>query len=449
VPARVSHRCFLKLYAFLACALVGGLAGRSGANQGGTTTSVLRCELTGTVDAGSAAYLSDCVEAAQRDGHRALLVRIDTPGGSLDATQRMVQSFLAAKVPILVWVGPAGARAGSAGTFLVLASHLAGMADATRIGAAHPVGLTGRDIEQADKHLAAKVENDAAAFAAAIARARGRNVEWAEKAVRESVSVPASEARQLKVVEMIAPSEEALLAASHGRTVIIDGSSVRLDTKSAQVIAMEPSFQQKLLHALANPTLAYLLLLVGGIGIAVELTSPGLILPGVVGVVSFVLAMVALAALPVRTGAVVLIVLGFALILAELFVASGLAGTAGVALLIVGGLFLIERVDQNWFSDRPLAIPARLVIPTAVLLGGASIFVLARVRHARGLPPQLGAIALVGQEGRALSTVNSAGGEVFIHGETWRATSERPVQPDSRVVVRSFDGLTLHVREAS
>src|SRR5512132_2732670 len=263
-PRCVPSRASLRRTAVLVAALAGASAF--------ARATVLRCELEGTVDAGSAAYLADCVRAAERDGDAALLVRIDTPGGSLEATQQIATAFLGARVPILVWVGPAGARAGSAGTFLVLASNLAGMAEATRIGAAHPVGLTGEDVGKKDEHLAAKVENDAAAFAVGIARARGRNAAWAERAVRESVSVGATEAQKLGVVELVAPSEAAFLEASDGRTVKIQDSDVRLATAGAEIVALQPSLQQRLLHTLANPALAYLLLLLGGFGILIELS---------------------------------------------------------------------------------------------------------------------------------------------------------------------------------
>jgi membrane-bound serine protease (ClpP class) len=414
---------------------------------GAERPSILRCELDGTLDAGTAAYLADCVKTAEQGEHHALLVRIDTPGGALAATQRVVQDFLAARVPVLAWVGPSGGRAGSAGTFLVLASHLAGMADATRIGAAHPVMLGGGDAGGGDPHSAAKLENDTAAFAESVARARGRNAEWAAKAVRESISVPATKARELGVVELVAASEDAFLAAADSRPVVVDGKSVKLHTQGAPVVSMELSFQQRLLHALANPALAYLLFLVGGLGIAIELTSPGMILPGVVGALCLVLAMMALATLPVRAGAVALLVLGVGLLVAELFVTSGIAGVAGVGLLVLGGVLLVERFSPGWFSDLPLVVPPRLIVPTAVLAGGASVFVLARLRQARALPPQVGEHALLGEQGQALTPISTTGGEVFVHGERWRAVSEKPVEEGRRVVVRSLDGLTLHVQE--
>jgi membrane-bound serine protease (ClpP class) len=433
---------------FVLALIIGSLPGLASSQPAAApSASILRCELEGTVDAGSAAYLSDCLEVAERDGHQALLLRLDTPGGALEATQRIVQAMMGAKVPVLVWVGPSGARAGSAGTFLVLASHLAGMAEATRIGAAHPVGITGGDIDQQGEHMAAKVENDAAAFAASIARARGRNAEWAEEAVRDSVSVPASAALELDVVEIVAPSEQAFLAAAQGREVMVGSQAVRLEIGSARLVELKPSLQQRLLHALASPALAYLLLLLGGLGIAIELTNPGMIVPGAIGVVAFLLAMMALATLPVRTGAVLLLVLGLGLIVAELFVSTGLAGATGAVLLVLGGLLLVERFEPGWFSDSPLAVPARIVVPTAVLAASASIFLLARVRQGQRLPPQLGAEALVGQEGRTLAPVDANDGEVFVHGERWRAISPRLIPPERRVRVRGFEGLTLHVEE--
>jgi membrane-bound serine protease (ClpP class) len=410
--------------------------------------SVLRCELAGTIDAGTSAYLVRCLQRAEKDGHQALLLRLDTPGGSLEATQQMVQGLLGARVPVLIWVGPAGARAGSAGTFLVLASHFAGMAEGTRIGAAHPVQWGGGDPGGRDnRHLAAKVENDAAAFAGAVARARGRNVEWAERAVRDSVSASAEEAVRLDVVEMMAPTEVALLASSDGKSLAVGERQVELRTRDADVVNLAPSLKERLLHALANPSLAYLLLLVGGLGLALEMTNPGMIIPGLSGTVCLVLALMAMAALPIRGGAVILVAIGLALLAAELFMGSGALGVSGALLMVLGGLFWLDHLDPRWFTDRSLAVPARLVIPTAVLAGAASIFVFSRVARSRHLPPQLGPGAMGGELGRTLTEVNMEGGEVFVHGERWQAVAAHPIPPDEEIVVLSSEGLTLRIQE--
>lgn len=410
---------------------------------------VSRCVLDGMVDAGSSAYLVDCVRRAQEAGHQALLVRLDTPGGELESTRAIVRAFLGARVPVLVWVGPSGARAGSAGVFITLASHLAAMAPGTNIGAAHPVvGLTGQDAEErGGKEMARKIENDAVAFAEAIAEQRGRNAEWAGKAVRQSESVPAEKALALHVIENVAPTQEAFLEWANGRAVTVDGTPVTLRTARAQVVELSPSLSQHALHVLAQPAVVYLLFLLAGLCIAVELTHPGLFAPGIVGVVSLVLALLGSSALPVRTGALVLLLLGVALIVAELFVTSGLLGAAGTVLLVLGGVFLVDRFDPGWYLDQPLRISLGTVLPTALFVAGAAVFLAFRAAEARRKPQLAGDVGLVGEAGQVLEAVSPSGGAVFVHGERWTAVSSTPIPLGARVVVRRVEGLTLFVDE--
>ncbi|MFY0563681.1 NfeD family protein [Archangium lansingense] len=410
---------------------------------------VSRCVLDGTVDAGSSAFLVDCVRRAQEAGHQALLIRLDTPGGELESTRNIVRAFLGARIPVLVWVGPSGARAGSAGVFITLASHLAAMAPGTNIGAAHPVvGLSGQDPEETGgKEMARKIENDAVAFVEAIAKQRGRNVEWAISAVRNSESVPAEKALALHVIEHVAPTQESFLEWANGRSVTVGDTPVTLRTANAQVVDLRPSFSQRFLHALAQPAVVYILFLIAGLGIAIELTHPGLFAPGVVGVVCLVLALLASSALPVRTGAIVLLLLGVALLVAELFVTSGLLGTAGLGLLVLGGVFLVDRFDPGWFLDSPLQVPLRTMLPTAVFVAGAAVYLAFRAAETRRRPQLAGDAGLVGEMGQVLDTVSPSGGEVFVHGERWAALSSSPLPAGTRVVVRRVEGLTLFVDE--
>ncbi|HVG63115.1 MAG TPA: NfeD family protein [Hyalangium sp.] len=412
---------------------------------------VSHCTLEGMVDAGSGAYLAECVRRAEEAGHAALLVRLDTPGGSLESTRDIVRAFLAARVPVLVWVGPSGARAGSAGVFITLASNLAAMAPGTNIGAAHPIiGLTGEDPEQAGgKELARKVENDTAAFAESIARQRGRNAEWAATAVRESVSIPSGRAVELRVVEQEAASEEAFLDWAHGRRVETAAGPTQLTTRDAQVVELSPSFSQRLLHTLAQPSVVYLLFLVATLGLMVELTHPGLFIPGLVGLVALVLALLASSALPVRGGAVILLVLGAGMLIAELFITSGLLGAGGALLLILGGVLLVDRFDPDWFTDRSVSwnVPLQLVLPTALVAAGFAVFVAFRSAESRRMPQRAGDLGLLDERGTTLSPVSAEGGEVFVHGERWRAISPTPIPRGAHVVVRRVDGLTLHIEE--
>lgn len=407
-----------------------------------------RCHLTDTVDPGSASYLVDCVQTAEAEGWNALLIHVDTPGGSLDSTREIVRAFLASKVPVLVWVGPAGARAGSAGVFVTLASHFAGMAPGTNIGAAHPVmGPTGEDPEKAGSHMAEKVVNDTAAFVESIATQRKRNAEWAVSAVRDSASITAEKAVELKVVEVLAPTERAFLDAANGRTFDLPEGPVTLATAGAELVDLEPTAKQRLIHWLANPSLAYLLFVVGGLGLAIELSHPGMIVPGVVGVICLILAMMAFSALPIQTGAIVLSLIGIGLIVAELFVASGLLGAAGVALLILGGVLLVDRFDTEWFVEPSFHMALWILLPAAIALGGTAVYVMLRAAQARREPQRGGDLGLIGTRGRALTEVGPRGGNVFVHGERWNAIASHSIPAGSPVVVRSLDGLTLHVDE--
>jgi len=406
------------------------------------------CSLDGTVDPGSAEYLRECVENATAQNARALLVVLDTPGGALEATRESVRAFLGAEVPVLVWIGPDGARAGSAGVFLTLAGHVAGMSPGTNIGAAHPVmGPGGADPGAAGSEMARKIENDTIAFARAIAEQRGRNADWAEAAVKESASVSAAEALKLGVIDVLASSREQLLEEVDGRTVKVGDRTVTLQTADATLEEIKPSLRQQVVHWLANPTLAYLLFLLGILGIAVELSNPGMIFPGVIGVISLLLALIAMSALPIQAGAVGLLVIGVGLLVAELFVSSGLLGVAGILLMGLAGVLLVNRFDPDWFVDPSFRIPLRLLIPSTVVLGGMAAYVVWRAAQGRRKPQLGGDAGMVGESGRALTEVGPEGGQVFVHGEIWAAHAEHPIPPNARVRVLSVDGLTLRVDE--
>ncbi len=435
------------LWGWLLVFLFGGLAAPAAPTS---PSFVARCELDGVVDTGSGAYLADCVERAEDGGASALLVTLDTPGGSLEATRAVVRAFLGSRVPVLVWVGPSGARAGSAGLFIALASNVSAMAPGTNIGAAHPVGWGGEDVEQGGGgQLARKVENDTVAFAEGIARQRGRNPEWAASAVRDSASAPADRAVELGVVELIAPTEAAFLASVDGRRVeVAGGDTVTLATREARVVSLEPGLSQRVVHALAQPSLVYLLFLVAALGLVVELSHPGAVAPGLTGGVALVLALMASATLPVRSGALVLMLAGVGLIIAELFVTSGLLGAAGVGLLILGGVFLVDRFEPGWFVEPSFRLPWGVLLPSALVLAGTAAFVAYRGAQTRRLPQRGGDAGLIGESGTALGPVTPSGGEVFVHGERWRAVSFTPIREGARVVVRAVEGLTLTVAES-
>jgi membrane-bound serine protease (ClpP class) len=439
------HRAWLAVLAGLL------LAAPSPSRSAAAQPTVARCELTGTVDAGSSAYLQSCIQRAHAAGHEALLIRVDTPGGSLDATRGLVGALLNAPLPVLVWVGPAGARAGSAGVFVALAAHVSAMAPGTNIGAAHPVmGPSGADPEAAGgKTMAKKVENDTVAFAQAIARERGRNEEWAAAAVRESESVLAARAVELRVVDLVATSEAELLAMADGRGVRLPSGEHRLSTRDAQLVTLAPALSHRVVHALANPTVAYLLFLVGAFLLVTELSNPGTFVPGILGGTCLVLALIAFSALPIRAGAILLLVFGVALIVAELFTAHGALALGGTVLLALGGALLIDRTEPGWLVDRTWGLPLQVILPTVAVIGGGAVYLVFKAAQTRRLPQRAGAAGLVGELGRVLLPLSAGGGEVFVHGERWRALAERDLPAGAEVVVRRVDGLTLFVEEVN
>lgn len=409
---------------------------------------VLVVEVKGAITGGTAEVFAGALARARDEAFDALLVTLDTPGGQLDATREIVQALLASPVPTLVWVGPAGARAGSAGVFLTLAASVAAMHPTSNIGAAHPVSGSGRDVEaEGGKDMARKVENDTAAFARSVAAARGRNADWAEKAVRESVSVTADEAVKLKVVDLEAPDVGALLAAVDGRTVTTGAGPARLALKGAAREPYRLTLRQRLLSFLADPNVLAILTLLGMLGIAVEFYHPGAIFPGVVGACCLFLAFLAMRIIPVNVGALLLVLVGVGLLVAEAYLpAHGLAGVGGAACLVAGTLFFIDTDSPGrWFDPGALALSPWVVWPTPVALAGVLGFMAFKVARGRSLPLQLGAPALLGARGEALSDVGPAGGEVFVHGEYWQARADAPIARGGRVRVVGVESLTVKV----
>ncbi|MFL5443805.1 MAG: NfeD family protein, partial [Myxococcales bacterium] len=280
-------------------------------------------ELRGSIDPGSGRYLIDAIHDAEASGAEALVVRLDTPGGLLSTTRDIVQAELSAKVPIIFWVGPPGARAGSAGVFLTLAAHVAAMAPSTNIGAAHPVGIGGTSGGKDDhgelEAMAKKIENDTAAFVRAIAERRSRNVDWAEKAVRESVSITASQAQKERVIDLLAEDVPELLQKIDGREIDLSGEKRRLHTAGAELRPVGWTVRDRILHTVANPEVAYLIAMLGVIGVLLEMFHPGTIVPGVVGAICLLIAAMSFQMLPVNAGALALVAAGVALLAAEMF----------------------------------------------------------------------------------------------------------------------------------
>ncbi len=409
---------------------------------------VLTLEIRGPITGGTAEYVEAGLAKARDGGYAALAITLDTPGGALDATREIVQAMLASATPTVVWVGPAGARAGSAGVFLTLAADVAAMHPTSNIGAAHPVTGAGRDVaEEAGKDMAKKVENDTAAFARSVAAARGRNADWAERAVRESVAITSADAVKQRVVDFTASDLRLALDAADGREVKTAAGESTLRTRGAALEPYEKTLRQKVLSFLADPNVLAILMLVGTLGVALELYHPGSFAPGIAGAVALFLAFVGMRVIPVNAGAVILLLVGAALLVVEAYVTThGLAGVAGTACLVVGLLFFVDQASPDYrFAPGTLTISPWIVWPTPIVVALALGFMAWKIADSRRRPLQLGAPGLVGSAGEALSDVGPAAGEVFVHGEYWQARSALPIPKGARVRVVSVDGLTVKV----
>ena len=422
-------------------------------------------------------YIADAIEHSESDGAVCLVILLDTPGGLLESTRAIVKRMMNAKVPIAVYVAPSGSRAGSAGVFITLAGHVAAMAPSTNIGAAHPVvmGEGGGPVkklirrlkraaeeEGADKKarrdkdkrgeveeeiveeeqldpMAQKVINDTVAWVTTIAKARGRNEEWARKAVTESFSVTETDAVEQRIVDLVAADVQDLLAQIDGRTVELAGVRVELRTKGADVVPMPMSKRQEFLAILTHPNIAYLLMMLGTLGLIFEFTHPGIGFPGIAGLICMLLALYAFQALPVSYAAVALIMLGLGLLIAELNVASyGLLAVGGVISLTLGSLMLFESPDPS------IRVSLHIVLPTVGTLAAIILFVVQRALNAHRRPVATGAQGIVGEIGVA-STDLSPEGRVFVHGEFWNAASPRPIPQGAKIRVIHVDGLKLLV----
>ncbi len=412
---------------------------------------VLLLDVKAPITTGTAEYIETGLARAKLEGYAAVAIALDTPGGHLEATRDIVQRMLASDVPVVVWVGPGGARAGSAGVFITLAADVAAMHPTSVIGAAHPVLGGGEDVEkQGGKDMARKVENDTAAFARSIATTRGRNADWAEKAVRESISATAEEALALKVVDVIAPDMAAALAFAEGRSYTRSGSAQVIHARDAQPERSEMTVRQRALAFLSDPNVIAILMMLGTLGIALEFYHPGGIIPGALGAFFLLLAFLSMKVIPVNAGAIVLILAGVALLVVEGYMTThGIAGLAGVALLGIGALFFIDRSSAEYrFDPATLTLSPWVVWPTPLALGAILGFVGWKVARSRKEKLQVGAPGMVGELGEATSDIGPDAGEAFVHGELWAARSPQPIAPGTSVRVREVRGLVLLVEAA-
>ena len=420
--------------AFFAPALTRALA----AGAAGHWVSVITID--GTINPAVADFLDDSIAAAQHDGADALVIQLDTPGGMLDSSRRMVKSILGSPVPIIVYVTPAGAAAASAGTFVTEAANVAAKAPPTTIGAAHPVEQGGQDITGA---MGTKVENFTVSWARSIAHQRGRNEDWTEEAVRHSVDIGEREALQKRVIDIVAPDLRSVLIQASGRKVQVAGGEVTLQLADAAAVPAHMTLGQRVLNALSNPNLVYLLMLGGIVGLYFEFAHPGVYLPGVAGAICLLLAFASFEVLPVNTVGLMLIALGVALLIAEAFVTSyGVFGIGGVTAFVIGSLFLIDTSKTNVQIDRSIIYGAAAAM-TIVILGLG--YVIARERRRQ---PRTGSEGLVGEIGEVRETIApGTPGKVFVHGEIWRAQSDEPLARGAQARITAVKGLEIRVRK--
>ena len=395
----------------------------------------------GIVDPVMARYIDRGIDEAEDTDARAVVLRLDTPGGLVTSMEEIVKRINASRVPVIVYVSPSGAQAASAGTFITMAGHVAAMAPTTRIGAASVVGAGGEDIEGT---LGEKITNDLAALIIGIAKERGRNEEWAEQAVREAIAVDSGEAVELNVVDFEASTLDSVLEQADGRTVRVgeEGREVTLRLLDAPVVFNDRTLIERFFAILSDPNIAFMLLSLGGIGIFLELLNPGILFPGVFGVIALVLAFFSLGTLPVNWAGVALIGLAFALFAAEVFVSGfGVLGIGGAVSLILGGLLLTSTANPDFQVNR------WLVIGIAAGIAAFFMIVVSTLISSRREPDGTGAPSFVGKHAVARSVLDPEG-IVLFEGARWRAEAEGgPIQDGEQVIVTDVQGLKLTVKK--
>ena len=395
--------------------------------------------IDGAIGPATASYVSRSIEAAREQHVQCLIIQLNTPGGLLDSTQKIVQSFLGSPVPIVVYVAPTGATATSAGCFITLAANVAAMAPATTIGAAHPVSIGGfgGGEEKPDETMKQKLENFSVSYMETIAGKRQRNVEWAKSAVKESASITAEKALQLKVIDLIATDMPDLLQKLNGR--VVDGEPLK--TAGAEVAEIRMSPAERVFQKLWRPEVMFILMLIAIYGIIGELSSPGAILPGVVGAIALILALYLAAILPVNVAGLVLIALAFALFIFDVYTPThGVLTVGGIAAFLIGSLMLFNRADPLFRLSLGFIIPATLV--TAAFF----VFVIGKGLRAQLLPVKVGKETLIGRTVTALTPIDSRNGRIFVEGEYWNAISDAPIEKGEEAEITAVQGLTIKLK---
>jgi membrane-bound serine protease (ClpP class) len=393
-------------------------------------------DIDGTINPALADYITEGIQKAEESKAECVIIRMDTPGGVLSTTKSIIKEMVNAKIPVVVYVAPSGSSAASAGALITVCADVAAMAPGTNIGAAHPVSGGGQEI---DSTMSEKIMNDMTAYIRGIVVEKGRNAEWPEKAIRESVSITAQEALDLKVIDLIADSVPELLEKLNGRKVDKDRVQYILNTKGARVERDVPGLRFKILDVIANPNIAYILMMVGGLGIMIELYNPGLIFPGVAGGICLLLSFFALQVLPVNYVGILLILLSIILFILELKVQSmGLLSLGAVISLTLGSVMLFNS------TETAMRVSWSVIIPTVAAVSAFFIVVLGLVVRAWMKKPRTGQQGLLGEIGVAISDIDPFG-KVAVHGEYWNARSETRIPKGEKVVVTKAYNLEINV----
>lgn len=401
------------------------------------TKKVNLINVEGIINPVAAEFISESIQITEKESAQCLIIQLDTPGGLDTSMRQIIKNIFNAGVPIVVYVAPDGARAASAGVLITMAAHIAAMSPGTNIGAAHPVAMGG---EKMSREMSEKVENDAVAYIQSIATKRNRNIEWAEKAVRESVSIEAKEALRIHIIDLVSPNLDDLLTKLDGREVDVNGKKVVLATKGGEVRELKMSIRDKILDTLSNPNIAYILMMLGVAGLYFELAHPGVIFPGVIGAICLILAFYSFQVLSVNYAGFLLIALAVILFLAEIKVASyGLLSIGGTICLLLGSLMLFK-------STSPYLRPSpEVLLPTIMITAGFFIFVASLAFRAHLRKPVTGSEGMIGLTGVAASRI-APNGKVFIHGEYWNADSEEVIEEGEEVVVIGIKDLNIKVK---